>query len=116
MTIFRFSFVVSVAALIGSCGATPTDAQQWSQDWSDPSPEVAIALAKNSVRGCGEFYQKENAEYPGEFAVACNRMPDGSGRAAWVAYQVWIPSEKVLGPDLTAVHMKFGGPPRPDPR
>jgi hypothetical protein len=75
-----------------------------------------IALGKHGAKGCGEFYQKANAHYPGEFAVACNRLPDGSGRVGWVGYQVWIPSGEVLGPDMSAVFTKFGGPPRTDPR
>lgn len=57
------------------------------------------------------MYQKESTEGRGEFAVACTQMPDGTGREAWVGYQVFVYTGKVLGPDLTAVYTKFGGPP-----
>jgi hypothetical protein len=116
MTIFRFNLVLILAAIAGGCGATPTEAEQWSGSWTEPTSEVMAMLAKHSVRGCGEFYQKANSAYRGEYAVACNRMPDGSGKPAWVGYQVWTGSGDVLGPDPTAVFTKFGGPPKPDPR
>ena len=116
MIIFRFSLAVSLAAMVGACRASPTEAEQWSGLWTEPTSEVMVTLAKHSVRGCGEFYQKVNSAFRGEYAVACNRMPDGSGTPAWVGYQVWTGSGDVLGPDLTAVFTKFGGPPKPDPR
>ena len=98
-------------AAVAAC--TPaTNEEMWSRSWSGPTPEVMRVLAANGVRGCGEFYQKENATSSGDFAVACSRMPDGSGRAAWVGYEVFTNSRQVLGPDLTAVYMQFGGPPR----
>ncbi len=109
-------FVAASCVLLGSCGEPPSSDEQWSSNWQEPTGDVMRALAENSIRGCGEFYQKENIGYSGEYAVACNRMPDGSGQPAWVGYQVWPGISKVEGPDMAAVHMTFGGPPRPDPR
>lgn len=65
-----------------------------------------ITLAKNHVRGCGEFYQKPAADAPYEYVVACTR--DGE---TWTAWLVWPASEKVLGPDDMAI-WKLGGPPK----
>ena len=66
-----------------------------------------MTLAKNSIEGCGEFYQKMNTHYQGEFAVGCTR--DG---ANWDGYLVWPMTGKVLGPDLALV-WQIGGPPYP---
>lgn len=98
--------------VLGSCGEAISDADRWSGTWQRPTGEVVRALAMNRIAGCGEFYQKESTVTPGDFAVACTNMPDGTGRAAWVGYEVFVPSNRVLGPDLTAVYMTFGGPPR----
>jgi hypothetical protein len=106
----------ALSIFLSACGAPATDEEQWAGIWVEPTSEVMQTLARNSVRGCGEFYQKENKAYKGEFAVACNRPPDGSGKPGWVGYQVWVGSGDVEGPDMSAVYMKFGGPPRPDPR
>jgi hypothetical protein len=70
-----------------------------------PTPEVIQVLAKNHVRGCGEFYQKAGPSR-GEFAIACTR----DGRA-WTGYLVFTGTEKVLGPDSTLIY-DVGGPPR----
>ena len=103
--------IVLTMLVLGACSA-PSNEEMWSKPWSKPTGEVMRVLAKNGVRGCGEFYQKENTRSNGDFAVACSRMPDGSGRPAWVGYEVFVHSEEVLGPDLTAVYSQFGGPPR----
>ena len=108
--------LVVLSALLFACGAPATDKEMWSKDWSEPTSDVMVALAKAHVQGCGEFYQKENAKFSGDFAVACNRMPDESGKPAWVGYEVWPSIDKIQGPDMTAVWMHFGGPPRSDPR
>jgi len=108
--------IVLNSLVVVSCDEPPTSEEQWESSWRKPTGGVMRALAENSVRGCGEFYQKKNTAYSGEYAVACNRMPDGSGKPAWVGYLVWPAIGKVEGPDLAAVHMTFGGPPRPDPR
>ena len=107
---------VGLVICLSACGPAPTMQEMYSGAWAAPTPDVMRTLATNGVRGCGEFYQKANSRYQGEFAVACNRMPDGSGRPAGVGYLVWTGSGQVQGPDLTAVWMHFGGPPRPDPR
>jgi hypothetical protein len=70
------------------------------------------ALAAKGVQGCGEFYEKENALYHADYAVACAEMPDNSGRLWWTGYEVFPETGEILGPDLTAVDARFGGPPR----
>jgi len=84
----------------------------WSGKWTDPTADVIRTLTAKGVRGCGEFYEKENTTSHADYAVACSEMPDGSGRTAWVGYEVFPEIGEVLGPDLTAVYTKFGGPPR----
>lgn len=100
-----------LALALSSCSPGPTMQETYSKvEWSEPTTGVMRVLAKNSIRGCGEFYQKANPDYAGEYAIACTRLPDG--RASWAGYLVWVGIDKVEGPDLTAVYMKFGGPPR----
>ena len=111
----RFGVLITIVFL-GGCGPAPSLQEQYSGPWVEPTAEVMSVLAKNQTRGCGEFFQKANSKSHAEFAVACNRMPDGSGKPAWVGYLVWTASEKVQGPDFTAVDLHFGGPPRADPR
>ena len=95
---------------VTSCGPAATNEEMWARRWSNPTGEVMRALATAGVRGCGEFYQKENTRHDGDFAVACTHTPDG--RLGWTGYEVFSVTGKVLGPDLTAVYMQFGGPPR----
>lgn len=114
------AFLSVVTSWLRSCTAylntpAPTLEQQYSGEWQDPTSDVMITLGRNSIRGCGEFYQKESKTFRGEYAVVCTQMPDGSGRAQWVGYLVWPRINKVEGPDYLFVY-KVGGPPRPDPR
>jgi hypothetical protein len=104
-------WVIAVLAL-SACSPPATNEEMWAGRWTEPTPDVMRALAAKDIRGCGEFYQKANTSSNGDYAVACSRMPDGSGRAAWVGYEVFVHSGEVLGPDLTAVYTQFGGPPR----
>lgn len=108
----RHLVIVALATSVLACGPAPTNEEMWAAPWSEPTPEVMRALAAKSIRGCGEFYQKQNTAANGDYAVACSRMPDGSGTPAWVGYEVFIHTGEVLGPDLTAVYTQFGGPPR----
>jgi hypothetical protein len=94
---------------VGGCSA-PTDQEMWSRPWTQPTVEVARTLAAQGVKGCGEYYQKENTTSIGDYAVACTRMPDG--RLNWVGYEVFPATGKVMGPDETAIYMQFGGSPR----
>lgn len=105
----RNSFLLFL--LLSGCGSSPTDQQMWSRSWGEPTGDVMRALAAKGIQGCGEFYEKENATSHADYAVACSEMPDGSGHAAWVGYEVFPEIGEVLGPDLTAVYTKFGGPP-----
>ncbi len=105
---------VALVVALSACGPAPTMQEMYSGSWQEPTPEVMRTLAANQTEGCGEFYQKANTRHQGEFAVACNRMPDGSGSPAWVGYLVWTGSGRVEGPDLTLVY-GVGGPPRDDP-
>lgn len=108
--------LVSIAFIgLAACSPPPSTKDQYSGPWNEATGNVAVTLAHNQIRGCGEFYQKRNSHYQGEYAVACTRMPDGSDHAAWVGYLVWPAIDKVQGPDLIFV-WNIGGPPRPDPR
>jgi hypothetical protein len=110
MILMRHLALMTILTL-ASCSA-PSNEEMWSNPWSNPTANVMRVLAKNGVKGCGEFYQKANTRSNGDYAVACSRMPDGTDRPAWVGYEVFIHSQEVLGPDLTAVYTQFGGPPR----
>jgi hypothetical protein len=39
-----------------ACGRAPTIEESYSGPWREPTSEVMTTLAKNQVRGCGEFY------------------------------------------------------------
>jgi hypothetical protein len=98
---------------LGGCGPSPSDKQIWSGPWQEPTGDVIRALAAKNVQGCGDFFEKESATLHGDFAVACSELPDGSGRLYWTGYEVFTETGEVLGPDLSTVDTKFGGPPRP---
>ena len=106
--------VVVGILLLGTCAFFSSGedkfTEPWSGSWSDPTAEVTQTLAAKGIRGCGEFYQKKNAKFEGDFAVACTRTPDG--KLAWTGYEVFVGTREVMGPDLTAVYTQFGGPPR----
>jgi hypothetical protein len=106
------SAAFSILLLVAGCHAT-TDKERWAGKWVEPTPEVMLALAQNHVKGCGEFYQKASTVDPSDYAVACTHTGDGSGRAGWTGYEVFPSRNEVLGPDVTAVWIKFGGEPRP---
>ncbi len=105
MLVLRVWPLVMLAAVAG-CSPPKTIPEEFPGPWKEPTPEVMAVLAKNSVQGCGEFYQKEAQEYRGEFVVACT-----SNGKSWAVWQVWTRSGKVLGPD-EAMIWKLGGPPK----
>lgn len=50
--------------------------------------DIAIALSKNGVKGCGYLVWKKNPKYKsGEYLVYCSR--DGEN---WRPYTVWLPA------------------------
>jgi hypothetical protein len=108
----RLSLILLIA-MSTSCGPGPTIKEQYPGAWGSPSGDVARTLAKNGVRGCGEFFQKASVKDSHEYAVACSRTPEGA--PGWVGYLVWPATGAVTGPDYTAV-WDMGGPPRGDPR
>lgn len=64
-------------------------------------------LAMNGAQGCGEFYEKANTRYSGEFAVACTE----TNACQWQGYLVWPAINKIEGPDPLLV-FGVGGVPR----
>ena len=116
MIIFRFRPFASVSAALtslalASCHA-PTLEESYSGPWSVPTGEVAVSLARNGAKNCGEFYQKESSTTKGEFAVACNASKSDSGPPIWVVYLVWPRIDKAVGPDYAAITRVGGPPPR----
>lgn len=66
----------------------------WTEGTNDQFTKVARTLAKNSIRGCGEFYLRPNSKSPeNEFLVGCSR--DGLN---WLYYIVFTVAETVQGP------------------
>ncbi|RDB43828.1 hypothetical protein DU490_05295 [Halomonas sp. DQ26W] len=55
--------------------------------------EVALALAANNVRGCGEFKHKRHIKGGSEYLVYCTA--DGE---RWRAYLVFAGVQRVTGP------------------
>ena len=96
-------------SMLMACGKAPTLQESYSGPWGNPTTDVMTTLAKNNVRGCGEFYQKASTTSPGEYAVACTHNP--AGQLEWNVYLVWPAINEVTGPDPLAV-WKLGDPPR----
>lgn len=90
---------------LASCGGPRTLAEEFPGEWQEPTSDVMVALAKQSIRGCGEFYQKSAAFATNEYVVACTR--DGE---TWTVYRVWPRIDEVMGPDSSAL-WQLGGPP-----
>ena len=75
-----------------------TMAQRYPGGWhTDFHVEISRALAKNNIRGCGEFKYKPSTDNVnkdiGEFLVRCTA--DGK---TWVSYLVWAGIDNVMGP------------------
>jgi len=56
-------------------------------------PDIARALAKHQIRGCGNFRYKQNGSNSDLFLVECSK--DGK---SWTAYHVNVADRKVDGP------------------
>lgn len=109
----RLILSVALVGLLAACGpadpaSEPTVAERFPGPWREFTPDVARTLAKNGVRGCGEFYQRLSATMntPGgeEYLVACTRDGD-----TWAGYLVWPSIGRVLGPDVNLIAVV--GPP-----
>lgn len=110
----RQLIVFAAVATLFSCGEGLSDEDRFlNQPWEEPSGEVAVALGRNGIKGCGEFYQKRSSDGSSEYFVACTR--NQIGQDEWVGYLVWPNIDEVTGPDRSAIY-RLGGPPRPDPR
>jgi hypothetical protein len=77
----------SAVAAPGLAGDFPTP---WRRD---ANPELIRTLAKNGVKGCGDFAWKSRPSQSSEYLVYCTR--DGRTWSAWLA---WTAAEKVMGP------------------
>ena len=81
--------------LLCSCSSEPEPgAARYPGPWSGEADfSVARILAKNQVRGCGEFYTRRATSAAAEYLCYCT--PDGK---RWNAYIVYGAIEKVEGP------------------
>ena len=64
--------------------------------WRDDfNTGISRALAKNKIRGCGEYKYRPSSNDHNEYLVRCTR--DGVN---WSSYIVWvgIDNDKVMGP------------------
>src|SRR3954470_1429989 len=100
------SLLLLACALTASCARSPTLQEQYSGAWQQPSSDVMRTLAANNAHGCGEFFEKTNSQYPGEYAVACTE----TNACQWRAYLVWPAINKIEGPDPLLV-FEIGGVP-----
>ena len=100
---------IGASLILSACGKGPTLEESYAGPWGEPTTDVMVTLAKNGVRGCGEFYQKASKTSQGEYAVACTHNP--SGQLEWNLYLVWPAINEVTGPNPIAV-WKLGPPPR----
>lgn len=53
-------FEILILSSISGCSEPKKITEVYSGEWEEPSTDVILTLAKNQVRGCGEFYQKES--------------------------------------------------------
>ena len=90
--------------------------------WLEPSPDVVGALARNSIRDCGEVYEKPafgEIRKDSEYLVYCTLDKPND----WVGYLVWPGISKVVStpvdiavppPDLKVLdRLCIGEPGRP---
>lgn len=101
------SFLVLLFAFIplSSCGENNTSSttneekerkfsERYTKEWSSSfNVGITRALAKNNIKGCGDYKYKRSIQNEGEYLVHCS--VDGFN---WTAYLVWVPIEKVMGP------------------
>lgn len=92
------SRVIAAAAAVMFCTlslpVSAAMAQDYPAPWKrDAVPALTRTLAKNGVRGCGDFAWRQRADGSSEYLVYCTR--DGRTWSAWLA---WTASEKVQGP------------------
>ncbi len=98
---FKIILFVLLVIFAGSpASGSETMAQMYPGGWhTDFHVGISRALAKNNIRGCGEFKYKPSADNVswdtsvGEFLVRCTA--DGK---RWVAYLVWAGIDDVMGP------------------
>lgn len=68
--------------------------QNYEPEWDHGlNRDVALALAANNIRGCGQFKHKRHIQGGSEYIVYCT----GDGHN-WVAYIVFAAIQKVMGP------------------
>jgi hypothetical protein len=63
--------------------------------WLEPTRDVMITLARNKVKGCGLFYQRQPTGSQYTYDVACT-----ADTLSWVQYVVTPTSNAVDGPYL----------------
>jgi len=100
------ALLIACSGLLLSCGESPPAADQYPGNWETPTIDVIGVLARNEVRGCGEFYQQANVHFSGEYIVACR----GRTERDWSLYQVWPRIDRVQRLELSVL-LDVGGPP-----
>lgn len=82
------------AAAAMTSASAQTMAQRYPGAWASAANiDITKALAKNEIRGCGEFYYRAAAGSTNEFLVYCTR-----DSKTWTSYLVFTSSQKVMGP------------------
>jgi hypothetical protein len=73
----------------------PEVSRSYSLPWREPdnSEMIAIgkALAKNKIRGCGDYYIRPSSGEDGEYLVGCS-----SDSKNWSYYMVWTYASEVV--------------------
>ncbi len=94
----RLLHLLPILLLAGACsGEQASMAERYPGSWrADFHVGISKALAKNKIRGCGEFKYKPSVKNSGEYLVRCTR-----NGTTWQSYLVWAGSDKVMGPYAT---------------
>lgn len=77
--------------------------QKWeSEVGSTAFRQIAIALGRSGVGGCGEFYYKETSHGSGEYIVACTRDSE-----VWTYFKVWPAIEESIPIDQAGIEPPY---------
>ncbi|MFC1896572.1 hypothetical protein ACFL0Q_07950 [Thermodesulfobacteriota bacterium] len=89
-------FLLGVMSLccFGSAIADLSISERYPGPWRhDFNSGISRALAKNNIRGCGEYKYRPSSTDDSEYLVRCTR--DGIN---WSSYIVWVGIDEVMGP------------------
>ncbi|MCD4811339.1 hypothetical protein K8R14_01890 [bacterium] len=87
-------FGIFLMCCIGFAFADMSLSERYPGSWRDEfNTGISKALAKNKIRGCGEYKYRPSSKNHNEYLVRCTR--DGVN---WSSYIVWVGINKVMGP------------------